>query len=668
MARKAKGEGGNDMVSVVPLKKDIYKKLCFKKVEGFGAEGQRSFQHYVSGTKDCLSEGHGSYPVFNSSQGTDCRGETSREADSFYRGMAEKRYGRRTGLARYSSLVVFPSFYRPERRVQMEANNRSLKIEQKDKEEKLQNGRPKDSVQPGTTRSLGGQARPQGRLLPCSSSTGNVEVLCVCHKDKRLPKDILLQGPTLWPHNSPLGLHKSDKAYQSGAEGIGYTDNLLLGRLSYPGKIQTGSFRSYKYSDRCPSEVRLPHKLGEVIDRTPKGSRVLRREFRFDEPNLLSSSGESKESSGNRCKISEGLSSLKTGTRENSRFSELCRSVPESRKAVSEANPSLDREVHFGLEQRPTRCSERRVKGKFYSLGRSRLSNVSNPHEKGSLQLISDDRCIRGCVGRNPSGPSSEVPLAKGMDSKFHKLEGTESYTPLLSSISRKTEGSGSQGAVRQYDSSGMSEETRFLSVQGTLDSVQRPVTVCRGPGDHPGTSSSGGALKCAGRSSIEEQVDFHRVEARSPVLREMLFSPRSSSGRLVRNDREHQTASIRVTLPRSESRGLGRSEPGLESLEFHLPFSSVPAARGNYGTLKELPRGRFPDCSSLANGQLVYRSGGEVCNQISSSSRAFSLSGEGRENVFSQAPLYFPASRVDLIKEAVRKKGLSEGAANILS
>ena len=200
------------------------------------------------------------------------------------------------------------------------------------------------------------------------------------------------------------------------------------------------------------------------------------------------------------------------------------------------------------------------------------------------------------------------------------------------------------------------------------MDSVQRSVTVCRGPGDHSGTSSSGGALERAGRSSVKEQANFHRVEARLPVIREMLFPPRFPSDRLVRDDREHKTTSICVSLPRSESRSLGCSESRLEPLEFYLPFSSVPTVTRNFGALKEFQRERLPDRSILANSELVYRSGGEMCNQISSSRRAFPFSGERRQNLLSQAALHFPASRVDFIKEAVRKKGLSEGAANILS
>ena len=53
---------------------------------------------------------------------------------------------------------------------------------------------------------------------------------------------------------------------------------------------------------------------------------------------------------------------------------------------------------------------------------------------------------------------------------------------------------------------------------------------------------------------------------------------------------------------------------------------------------------------------------------QIPSSRRSFPIPGERRGNLLPQVPFYFQASRLDIIKDAVRRKGLTEEAAIILN
>merc|ERR1712121_546678 len=88
------------------------------------------------------------------------------------------------------------------------AHYRPFSFEQENKKERVSYGRFEEEGKNGRSKSLGGEIRSEGCVLPRPSLPRVLEVLYVCPR----PKSLLLQSPSLRPNFSPLGVLESAKA------------------------------------------------------------------------------------------------------------------------------------------------------------------------------------------------------------------------------------------------------------------------------------------------------------------------------------------------------------------------------------------------------------------------------------------------------------------------
>ena len=642
--------------------------VCRREMESFGGRGSGCGRHYVPRPKARFYQGLRTIPIFRSKRGMDSERGTSRKVVSVHQGMVQGRVDRKAGTARHSSFVVFSPLYGSKGRGQMETNHRSVDIEQKDQEKVFQDGGLKESFQDNPSRSLGSQTGPQRCLSSRSLSQKDLEIFPICNYDRWQNRDLLFQGPAFRPDDSSLGILAGVETHKETTEVVKHNNLCLPGRFFDPSPFQTGSNRSYSDCHRSSPELRLQHKLGEIFTGTSQSVGLSRGNLRSGKPNLFTPKGKSGQDLSILCNGQKSPVSLQKGLRKASRLSELRSPVPEVRKALSKTHPGLDGEEHFCVEQGPKSSLKQGVTGSTSSLGGPRFFINSNSYEAKSFQHDIDDRCIRGCMGRDPSATKGNSSLANGMAGHVHELEGAESYPHVPASFPREATRPMCKDSFGQYNSPILPEERRISSLRGSIISLHGASDFRPGERDFVSANSPERKTKCLSRSSIQEQSDQHGVEVGSSILQDVLSSVWRTPNRSLCDNREHKAASFHLTLSRRESRSLRCPESGLEPMVLSLPFSSCSVVRGDSGSSSEVYRQGFPDRSFLANGNLVFRPGEEMPFQISSSGRSFPIPGERRGNFLPQVPFYFQTKRVDIIKDAVMRKGLTEEAAIILN
>ena len=662
------GEGQLKLFKMDPPQNFLCKEVCQGEMEGIGGRGSCCSQYYVQRPKTRFYRGLGTIPIFRAKRGMDSKRGTSSEVVSVRKRMVPGWVDRKAGATRHSPFLVLSPFYGSKGRGQMETNNRSFKVKQKDHEKVLQNGGLKEDLQDNPSRSLGRQIGPQRCVPSHSLSQRNLEIFPVCNSDRWQNRGFLFQGSTLRPYNSSLGILEGVKTHQERTEIARHNNHILPGRFFYPSSFQTGSTRSNTDSDRCTPKIWLQHKLGENVTGTSQSFGLSRCYPGSGKPNFFSPKGKGEQNPGILYNGQESPVSHPKGFGKVSGISELRSPVSKIRKALSETHPSLDGEEYFSLEQRPKSSLKQGVAGSVSSLGRPRLFVDSDSYEAKSVQHDVNDRCIRRCMGRNSSATKGDSSLADRMAGHVYELEGAESYPYVHSSFPREAARAVCQGSVRQYDSPSLFEERRISGFRSSMVSLHGASDLCSRARDLFSSSSLERKVECSSRSSFQKQADQHRVEVRSPFLQEVLSSIGRTPNRPVCNNREYSTPSLYLTLSRRESGGLRCSESGLEQVVFSLPFSSCSVVRGNSGSSQEVYRQRISDSSILANSNLVFRAGEEMPFQIPPSRGSLPVPGEGRGNVLSQVPFCFQASCMDIIKDSVIRKGLTEEAAIILN
>ena len=589
------------------------------------------------------------------------------------RGSREVPLGFYPGLARggsnrgdcpsNSSLLLFENVHSPQGWGEEKAHYRPLSFEQENKKERVSYGGFEEDSKNGRSKSLGGEIRSEGCVLPRPSLPRVLEVLCV----RPGPKSLLLQSPSLRPNFSPLGILESAKANKEASKTSGNPGDFFLGRLLDPGPLLPGVSGPHCKGHRPSAEAGFQDQLGEVFKVSSKAPRVSGRYSRPRDLNILSSRGQDPNDPSLLQEWPEGFAAFEKGFREAGRLFQLCSPVRKVGKTASKAHPGMDEPQHVSVSKGWLSSNRQLPERSSDSLGGSRFPSLPNSDEASSIFKSVDDRCLGLRLGGNSSSRDPSWILASGMEKSFNKLERVEGNSFISDGVSVKTGGSLRESPLGQQVGLGLYQERRLSSLQSSMGALEGCLALCPVKGDNSRSVLPKGLSECSGGQSLQEHPDQYGMVSGQALFRDSLQEVRPSTSRSVCYSRQQAAPSIRFSLPRSQGLSMRRLQLGLGPLELNLPISAFSGfGGGNFEAEGLQGRGLF-NSSFLANGSLVRVLRQEVSDQNPPPRRGLLVPGMFRNNILPQAPFNFQPSRLGSIEQAIRKEGLNNFSVRVL-
>ena len=619
-----------------------------------GLNGGFSCKEYNGGRSEAGLRVH-PRSLENDSGGPSHKGETIGTHLEVYPRMV--RGGSRKGTSQSSPFLLLPNVFGSEGGFSEKAYNRPIRSQQISKEG-FQNGGPGKGSQKYFSGPLGSEGGFEGCILPHSSRPKVPEVFYVCPRGT----NFLLPGPPFRPLFCPMGIHKGYETHQGLVKAPQYQGVFLPGRFPHPGPFFSEGRGAYLHAHRPPAKVGVQGQLGKIFSGTPTPPTVSGGHCRPGVPHFLPSRG---KSAGGASFLPSGAASPishETRVRETSRVFQFCGKISGPGEAFLKTNPSVDERKFLcaqqGLPGPSGRCSERGPA----PLGRSGLPKEPGSY-KGACTINRDhDRCLRFRVERDPSPRDLKGGVASGSPINVNQLEGAQSNSPNLARFSSPARRKMCQGMVGQQNSPILHKEAGFFGFSSSLGPLEGNPLISKVSRDFLLSDSSKREPQRPGRQSFQGHHYQYRVDSGSSVFSRDLWESGFPSSGSFRHTGERTTGEVCLPLSGPTGSGDRCSQLRLEQVADDLCISPDPASRGGDGQAEFIQGKGFPDSSSLANGQLVCSTRGEMRLQVSTQGRSFPLPGYEQGYFFPnrQGNVNLQASRLDTIDRFLRGKGLS--------
>ena len=448
--------------------------------------------------------------------------------------------------------VLFPSLCGCQGCGRCPANNRSVSSQPVSGSSIFQDGDCLKDSPEHSGPSLGVQVGPEGRLFsrPCELAFPEVPGLC----GRRA--DLCISVPSVRSVGRSLGLHKGDTAYKEPSSQVDVPGSLVFGRFSALGQDPRAAKQGLNL---CPQPVQksgLHHQRKEVFHHSFSGSGVLGGPLPVGLARADPSSGEGPQSGDTlRGNVSE-FSRLKASTGGTLRASQLCSFSGSSGEATSSASLGVDELPHVSRFTGSSGSS-----GGLLCRGSQDMAGHLLPESKGSNGNPSSfpsahDRCFTAGLGGSPPSSEGLRGVATRSSGAFNQLAGTTGNISFPRSFSLFPPREASPDYVRQYDSSGLHQESGYPEVGSSVRAFKEASGILPGVLHNSSSQASSGKPECFGRSGISPGSSFHRMVSRPTHLQGSLGQVWPFRMRFVRQ--QVQPTDERICLPLSGSSGSG--------------------------------------------------------------------------------------------------------------
>ena len=512
----------------------------------------------------------------------------------------------------------FHNLYATQKEREIKANNRSVCLKQNAGIREIQNGNGGSHITNNSGDLMGMFGRYRRCLLPRSYKLGIPQILSFQDKEP----DICISIPSIWSFSSPMGIYKSIKTCKGQTSFTSYHYFQLHRRLYPFCRLTRNTFKKHSGCSQSPSEIRVQNQLGEVPVDANSEYRISWGGLGFEKQDLSST----RIKDFRNFKTMQGYCFEKYVVEKNVRATDgevgLRSSLHSAGQAVSVTTADLDEPTHWDSDE-----------GCPCSFGRSIQIQIGNLEEQGvpespgsfcggTAEFDSDDGCFAGGLVRCPASPEGDGVLGSGRGSPFHQLEGDDGSAAYIEKTQVSVVRTLCQTTLGQHDHSLLSEEIGFSATRtptqpdnGDLGILQRARhSSCSG------TPSRG--EKRSGRPGLQDESSEYGMEIGCGVFQVDSEGLSKDGDRPICNTDKCSVTQVHVPVSRPCSSRLQCLEQGLERVEVHLPVPSNQHPRRSPTQAGRFPRVGGPNCSLLANSELVPQVEDEVSERSFSPSR----------------------------------------------
>ena len=543
-----------------------------------------------------------------------------------------------------------------------EAYNRPLPSKSAFKEKALSDGRPLEHLKGPVQGPLGCKDRLEGRIPSCPSFNNVPEVLCFHPRES----GFLFQGPSLWPVNGPLGIHKINEANKEMAEVSGYNGFLLSRRLFDSVQVLQGSPGAHQYGDKAPSEPGVFNKLDKVISCSEEGSRIPGNNHRFGELDFLPPRSQDYQTKIS-CEVHKEKFPFKKRTGFLSGIPFLRSRFPSPRKTVVEARSEMGEFAFLPSSQISENSFGQGTERDSRSLVVRGFSGLQMSSEAKTTNNVFDDRRLPFRLVRSSPPLENRGPLGDSSEGGAHKLVRIESYPPLSFTLPPTVEREMYLFESRQFNSIGMHKTPRLSEIRQALAFGQGAIGTVHVKWNLFASQTSKGIPErpCGQRIPLPPSSDG--VVSGPNLLPRDLQESGDSIRRPLRDLGQPPAPDLRIPLSRPEGLDGGCVFVRLDFLEFYLRISTFSGPRGGGDAFNILQWGWLPDSPLLALKALVPPSRTQVPEEVPPPRRGVPVPGNERRDGRPPREFRFEAVRLDLIRSALLADGLSAQAVDLI-
>lgn len=547
----------------------------------------------------------------------------------------------------------------------LETSFRSNTIKSICQEGKIQNGDTQVSVVGNQASRLDGYGRFEGRLFPGTHASPLFQVPQVCLEQK----DFSVQGPLLWPFDSPSGVYARLRS------GSIFPPSEECASLEVPRRLVTSSLVPPGVCNSLGNAVIpvLPSghqsKSKEILSQPSSGSNLSRHEDFFTKFQGLSQ-GEKGDKIQVKCtqvirKVSPGQAGRISPRPDvlSHRFSKG-ESVEDEAISFSSARGKVKESEgveHFNTIQG--------LQGGHFMVDSTSASRDGYLSCSIGARHVSGDGCISRGLGLSCGGLQEFRDLVGRGVSSSHKHFGIKSSHVCPSGSSPLSTGQGDSSSGGQHNSASISQTRRWNEIEELSSGSSQDPDMGRNSSGVPGTEIHSGLPKCGGGLSFESvRVKFHGVVPEQISDRTPLDTLGSSSGGRLCHSIQPPVAGI--LLPSSGSSCIGdrRYDPELVAPR-SISISTHEIDQEGSIQIQRFGRSKGNTCSpTVAPTGMVPRPA-ESVDRSTETSPSLNRSIISRSKRSRVPPLrYYEFARVEAIQHLLRERKFSRDAASYIS
>ena len=569
----------------------------------------------------------------------------------------------RDGPRHHIASVLQPTFRGTESVRQMETHHRFIDSKYIRKHTNVQDGHAGSDKAESTSRQLGSIPRPAGCVPTTTNPHSSPQVPAILLRRDGIP----VSGSPIRPINFAVDLHSSHERSEENATSPRSTSLHVPRRLASDSGVKRTMHRAHVVCSPPLPTTGLSSQRRQINVLTDSRVRIFRLPAELTRVHVLPDGRTSGEDS---CVVPAYFGSARShclpvaeGTRVTSSHGKSSTTGKVAYQGI--VIPST---TTLGLRPIHTTSVYPDITGNHRRAELVDAATQCTPGNENSSDGTTSEnphRRLTGRVGRSLSGNGEENLgcLAAIPKASPHKLVGTESDPPRITTLVQRVSEPGDSDPIGQLNSSLVSKQTGGDKVKTTIETCLPSLDPVRRPKRRHQTASHTGKIKCFSGSAIEERPShIDRVGAESRSLPTSDRGLGNATSRLVRDQRKPKASKVRLTIPGCGSVS-GRRHVNVvdESVGVRVPTVCSTFTSSSESTAVSDRAGT--SSTTLARGQLVSASVRDVSGRAqatTSTSRPFT---SGVDITFQ--PSSTPPSRVSAIRSALTHAGFSEAVAS---
>ena len=572
--------------------------------------------------------------------------------------------GNKSGIPR----ILLKNFPCPKEKRENEIDHRPIKSKQICSDTKLQNGNTEEGQKCNMSQRLGIFIGPNGCLFAHPDTPSFQEVPQVLSERQDLP----VSSPSFWSFYEPFCVHQahgrdSNISPQESNISISIPRRLVIQKPKSSASIATQTiccqFDNSSRVNNQSREIRSCSNSDFLFHRNAISDKGQHSPNPYRQNSSYSSNDQSL--SCTERSLSKTISFSSGETQCCSRF--CCTGKTTSQTFTNDVVSSVET-THPSFTSSNINCSS-------YSSPSGMVEQSTYLHGRGSYQISSSlsstvHRCQSSGLGSTSGTRRSSISrsLVTRSVSTPYKSAGNESNC-ISSSRSKSICSTINCSCInRQHNSCGISQQARRDSLPrpllGSLENAQLVSTT----GNCPASQTHSREIQHSGGSSIQDrQTDPNRMDPKSICGKQSLSNDSISKHRSICDTSESQTSSLCVTNTRSECHSSRCSHNELES-HARLCIPSISSNPISATQNKTIRLQNCPDSSVLAQPIMVSRTSQSISRHAHISSHSKQSSRTITREVPSSKHPIISTSRMDIIKQSIRKRKFSREVANYVS
>ena len=475
-----------------------------------------------------------------------------------------------------------------------------------------------------------------------------------------------VHGPPIRPIPSPVVFHPSNETSTVLPDSKKDLEHRVSRRLHVHEPHRDRAPRELSGRSRFVQQALPAYKLQKICAYPISKNYIPRSKFSLGHSSILPHRDEDKEDIRLDTRSPHLEVNFKTPIRGARRIPELDMRIYSVRQAEAQANHKLDEHSLNTLVKRPSSANGLQAEKIIKNLDLQTIPPIQGKYVQALAQGRPNDRRVRGGMGRDlPPSQSRRTVVSQTAQQtepggNLDKLPRAISSLVVSAEVHPPPREQSNPTFNRQHLSDILYQPPRLMCPNTDGANNRAPGILCA-PQDNPNTQTSPRQTKSPGGPRIEDIPSDLRVVPRCNNIPLDSEDVRSVRHRSICDKVEQQAAAIRVPLPRPRGDRCERPFPLLEQVEQDLPVSPANSNPGDLRSPRQLPGPGGINSPVLAQSPVVSTPAGEGSLSSPTARNLSPVAGDLQRESTPRVPGSFQASRVETIRLALEKAGMSE-------